>query len=550
MKKQILSIILICCMMFGVLSVGAFAEKPELPFTDVGETDWFYDEVCYVYGKKLMCGTSGTTFDPNSVAGRGTIVTILYRLEGEPSVINSCSFTDVMPGSWYEKAVIWANDNGIVEGYGNGKFGPEDALTREQLTAIMYRYANYKKYDTAVKSDLSGFTDRGKISDYAVDSFKWANAIGLIYGTTPSALAPTGNATRAQLAVIFYRFCNIFESRITIADILPEDFPAAEESATVPPASAWKDLLPNTQCYLSYDGSKLFFYNESGDPDKQFGISTDEVVSASDDNTYIYTDGDTITVTFSMSEGVLTYIIFADTDSDVWDGTYQESACIAAGTMITLEHGEQKAVEDLEIGDVIRTFNHETGEVSSAPVCFIWESKNAANAFTLTFEGGTAVTVIEEHGFYDKEEKGYAFINAGNAADYIGHYFYNADTDSWLELKSFEAISDGVDAYAIATSGHFNHLSNGMLSMCDGTFKIIANLFEYDDQMRFDEDKKQADIEMYGLTPIEKILELEGFYEADYYDYNLQYLNIAIGKGLVTWELMEALSDYCLDNGL
>lgn len=136
-----------------------------------------------------------------------------------------------------------------------------------------------------------------------------------------------------------------------------------------------------------------------------------------------------------------------------------------------MEHGERKAVEELEINEMIRTIDHKTGKVSSAPVCFIWKTENASNAFTLTFEDGVEVTVIEEHGFFDQEERKYAFINADNAKDYIGHHFYNADNGRWLELKSFKLSDESVDAYAIITSKHLNHLSNGMLSMCDGSVK-------------------------------------------------------------------------------
>ena len=225
-----------------------------------------------------------------------------------------------------------------------------------------------------------------------------------------------------------------------------------------------------------------------------------------------------------------------------------KSSCIAAGTMITMEHGEQKAVEELEINDIIRTVDHKTGTVSSAPVCFIWKTENVSNAFTLTFEDGVEVDVIEEHGFYDKEERKYAFINANNAKDYIGHHFYDADNGNWLELKSCKLLNKRVDAYAIVTSKHLNHLSNGMLSMCDGSIKVLANIFEYDEQMKFDADKKKADIETYGLTSLEKILEYKGFLESDYYDYNLMYLNVAIGKGLTSWDYVKALSDYCEAN--
>ena len=226
----------------------------------------------------------------------------------------------------------------------------------------------------------------------------------------------------------------------------------------------------------------------------------------------------------------------------------EDGGCIAAGTMITMENGERKAVEEIELGDRIRTVDHKTGKVSSAPVCFIWKTENASNAFTLTFEGGTEVTVIDEHGFYDKEKREYTFINALNAKDYIGHHFYDADNERWLELKGCKQSNESVDAYTIVTSGHLNHLSNGILSMSDGSFKVLANIFEYDSQLEFDADKKKADIEKYGLTPLEKVLEYKGFLEADYYDYNLMYLNVAIGKGLTTWDYVKAISDYCETN--
>ena len=226
----------------------------------------------------------------------------------------------------------------------------------------------------------------------------------------------------------------------------------------------------------------------------------------------------------------------------------EDGGCIAAGTMITMENGERKAVEEIELGDVIRTVDHKTGKVSSAKVCFIWRIENAANAFTLSFEGGTEVTLIDEHGFYDKDERKYAFINAKNAKGYIGHHFYDADNERWLELKGCTLSNERVDAYTIVTSGHLNHLSNGILSMSDGSFKVLANIFEYDSQLEFDADKKKADIEKYGLTPLEKVLEYKGFLEADYYDYNLMYLNVAIGKGLTTWDYVKAISDYCETN--
>lgn len=257
-----------------------------------------------------------------------------------------------------------------------------------------------------------------------------------------------------------------------------------------------------------------------------------------------YTIAEKTASSFKVTKNMVSLATFEESDLSF------DSSCIAAGTMITMGNGAQKVVEEIEIGEVIRTVDHETGTVSSAPVCFIWKTENASNAFTLTFEDGTDVTVIEDHGFYDQEERKYAFINADNAKDYFGHHFFNADNGQWLELKSCKMLNNRVDAYAIVTSKHLNHLSNGLLSMCDGSIKVLANIFEYDEQMRFDADKKAADIAAYGLTPLEKILEYKGFLEADYYDYNLQYLNIVIGKGLTTWDRVKAFSDYCEANGI
>ena len=349
-------------------------------------------------------------------------------------------------------------------------------------------------------------------------------------------------------------FAKWAEKTATVADVLStaEEFPTAESEVSGAPENAWK-TADDQICYLSYDGSKLFFYNVEGEPDKQFEISTDAIVSQNDDKNYVYTNG-SVTVTFSMDGGALLFIIFAGTDNETWNGTYQSFACIAAGTMITLENGEQKPVEQLEIGEVIRTVDHETGLLSSAPVCFLWKNENAANAFTLTFgdEAGNTVkvTAVEEHGFYDFKEKKYVFINAENAKHYFGHEFYDADHDRRLELKSVEVLHERVDAYAIATSGHLNHLSNGMLSMCDGTFKRIANLFAHSEPLKCDAELKKKDIEAYGLTSLGKVLQYDGFNEADYYDYNLQYLDVAVGKGLITWKWVEALSEYCASNGI
>ena len=179
------------------------------PFADVKEDSWFYEAVKYVYEKDLMKGTSDNSFTPNGVTTRGMIVTILHRLEGELSA-GANEFNDVKSDKYYANAAAWASENKIVNGYGNGKFGPEDAITREQLAVILMNYAKYKGYDITTRADLSGYEDAKSISSWAKDAMSWANAEGLIQGTG-SSLKPTGNATRAEVAVILYRFLVKFE---------------------------------------------------------------------------------------------------------------------------------------------------------------------------------------------------------------------------------------------------------------------------------------------------------------------------------------------------
>lgn len=176
------------------------------PFVDVHKSDWFYNEIAYVAQNGLMNGTTKTTFSPYSSTTRAMIVTILYRLEGSPKT-GSSGFDDVEDGKWYTDAVAWGSDNGIVEGYGNGNFGPNNPITREQMAAILYRYARYKGYDVSKLANLSGFADAGTVSGWALTAIRWANAEGLINGRTNTTLVPRGTATRAEVAVILMRFC-------------------------------------------------------------------------------------------------------------------------------------------------------------------------------------------------------------------------------------------------------------------------------------------------------------------------------------------------------
>lgn len=179
-----------------------------LPFKDVKTADWFYNDVKYVYEKGMMAGTAADVFAPNTTTTRAMIVTILYRLEGSPAVTGTSAFVDVPAGQWYTDAVNWAAANQIVKGTSATTFAPNDSITREQMAAILYRYAQYKGYDVTKNADLSGYSDNGQVSAYAKDALAWANAAKLINGVTNTTLAPQGNATRAQVSAILHRFCD------------------------------------------------------------------------------------------------------------------------------------------------------------------------------------------------------------------------------------------------------------------------------------------------------------------------------------------------------
>lgn len=187
---------------------GTFAalDPADLPFTDVAEGIWYEDAVRYVYENKLMAGTGSDTFGPDLATSRGMIVTILYRMAGSPAV-GACGFTDVAAGQYYTSAIAWAAEKGVVSGYGGGLFGPDDPITREQMTLILQGYARLSGKDVSARADLSAYTDAGEISGYAQESMSWARAVGLVNGTSETTLTPSGTATRAQAAVLFQGFC-------------------------------------------------------------------------------------------------------------------------------------------------------------------------------------------------------------------------------------------------------------------------------------------------------------------------------------------------------
>lgn len=188
------------------------AECPAHLFTDVNPSAWYHEAVDYVLVNGLMNGYGNGLFGPEDILSRAQLCQIVYNLGGQPATTGGSAFADVADGAWYADAVTWAAENGIVGGYGGGLFGPEDNITREQLAAILYRYAQTKGYDVSVGEDTNilGYTDALKISEYAIPAMQWACGTGVIMGVTESTLLPQGSATRAQVATMLMRFCEYY----------------------------------------------------------------------------------------------------------------------------------------------------------------------------------------------------------------------------------------------------------------------------------------------------------------------------------------------------
>ena len=184
-------------------------ESPVDAFLDINTGAWYYDAVKYVVENGLMSGTGTYTFEPNTTLSRGMIAQMLYALEGKPSVSATNSFTDVSVNDWYAKAASWTQSKGIITGYDDGRFAPNDPLTREQLALILYNYAQSKGYDTSAKADLSKYVDGSSTSAWAQTAMTWAVGERLISGNAiggRTLLDPQGVTTRAQFATIMMRY--------------------------------------------------------------------------------------------------------------------------------------------------------------------------------------------------------------------------------------------------------------------------------------------------------------------------------------------------------
>ena len=211
MKKKILKRVVSLLLGALLLAGCALPAGAASPFTDVNKDAWYAPAVEYVRERDWMNGVGNNQFAPQAALDRATFAQILYNLAGQPELPDDfghfLEFGDVDPGKWYKTPTYWAYWKGLASGTGDGKFSPSQAVTREQMAAILYRYAQYKGYDVTASGDLSGYTDAGAIRPYAEAAMAWANGAGLITGVSDTTLQPRGNSTRAQVATILMRFC-------------------------------------------------------------------------------------------------------------------------------------------------------------------------------------------------------------------------------------------------------------------------------------------------------------------------------------------------------
>ncbi|MBQ7474815.1 MAG: S-layer homology domain-containing protein [Clostridia bacterium] len=246
--KKLLSFVLSAVMLLGALCVPVFAA--ESPFSDVPTDRWSFQYVKYAVDRGYLKGVGGKKFDPEGTTTRGMVVTVLWRMNGSPETAYRSDFKDVPENEWYAVPVIWAKDNGVVLGVSADRFDPDGEITREQLATMLYRYCDMKRIYVGDRDDLSAFSDRGKVSDWARETVGWAVAAGLIAGVTKTTIEPGSPATREQLATILKRFdekCTIkYEEPVLISRYTEKEYPLVED-ADVYVSTTGNDSNPGTK---------------------------------------------------------------------------------------------------------------------------------------------------------------------------------------------------------------------------------------------------------------------------------------------------------------
>ena len=213
MKKTLKKMLCGVCSAAMLMGAVSFSASAAHPFTDVKGDQWYANFVDYAYNHGLMAGTGSKSFSPNQVMTRGMLVTVIHAIAGKPAPTTGNHFSDVKANDYFAPAVTWCYENGIVAGTGAKTFSPNQKITREQMVAIMLKFADHTGADVSKRADLSKYSDAGKIEGYAVDAFKWAVASGVISGSSATTLSPKAGAVRAECAVVLQRYDELLESQ-------------------------------------------------------------------------------------------------------------------------------------------------------------------------------------------------------------------------------------------------------------------------------------------------------------------------------------------------
>ena len=280
--QKLVSFILILTIICG-LGPTAFAAA----FADVSPSSWYAQAVEYVSENGLMSGTGGGKFSPGTPMTRAMLATVLYRMDGSPIPAKAHGFSDVPGGSYYERAVAWAAENGIVSGIGCGRFGSENHITRQDLTVMLYRYSNFKGYDISAADNLAGFSDSSRVAGYARQAMQWAVGAGIMRGDS-GRLIPSGDATRAQVAVMLMQFAQ------NVAGTEPAPAPERNQLQIAvngqsfhgelydnETAKAFTAMLPMTLNMQELNGNEKYHYFDSPlptNPSRPSGIHTGDLM--------------------------------------------------------------------------------------------------------------------------------------------------------------------------------------------------------------------------------------------------------------------------------
>lgn len=257
MKRTLLSLCLIGALtLTSTPAFAADAQTQPLPFADVAAEDWFYDAVAFAYDAGIMTGVNESAFAPDAATTRAMIASVLYRLAGSPDLsgeILGYPYADVPGDTWYAMPIYWARLHNIMNGYSASQFGPNDPITREQLAATLYKYAAYTGIDLSARADLSSYSDAPSISAWAIDAMRWANAESLISGITTTTLAPSANATRAQVAAIFQRYLALDTPGTASGATLVIGQPGSCTYVDIPPVATPEDVIAALSCETGWN---------------------------------------------------------------------------------------------------------------------------------------------------------------------------------------------------------------------------------------------------------------------------------------------------------